>query len=132
MKLRADTIIASFVVALFSSFLTALAVLLVRTLSISTFKIKFLGDLVANIYILFFLSGFVFFKGSSIAAWLVYRHDVAWGYKLEMGKVMPIFILSFTMAVSIYLAIYFYLATEIKFLSYVENPRALIQHQQKL
>ncbi len=125
MKFRADTILAAFVVALFSSFLTALAVLLVRTLAVSTFKIKFIGDLIVNIYILFFLSAFVFFKGSTLAAWLVYRHDVAWGYKLEMNKVWPIFAMSFGMAAVIFLAIYLYTTSEIKLLAYLDNVSPL-------
>jgi hypothetical protein len=132
MKLRADTIIAAFVVALFASFLTALAVLLVRTLAVSTFKVKFFGDIVANIYILFFLSGFVFFKGSSLAAWLVYRHDVAWGYKLEMRKVMPIFLISFGMATAIFFAVQFYITSEVKFLAYLEDPRSVIHTKKGL
>lgn len=105
MKIKADTILASFVVALFSSLLTALAVLLVEILSTSLVRAQFIADLVVNIYILFFLSGFVFFKGSSIAAWLLYRHDVEWGYKIKYRQVMPIFIISFSMAVVVYFAI---------------------------
>lgn len=121
MKFRADTILASFVVALFASFLTALAVLLVKTLAVSTFKIKFIGDIIINIYILFFLSGFIFFKGASLAAWLIYRHDVVWGYKVTMGQIMPIFALSFGMATVVYFAIYFFAITQSNLLAYLEN-----------
>ena len=131
MKFRADTLLASFVVAIFASFLTALAVLLVQALSLSVYHLRFLGDLVLNLYILFFLAGFLFFRGSSIAAWLLYRHDVVWGYHLEFKRVIPIFSLSFVMAIVVFLAIYSYITTEYPTLGYlhksIESVRTMRQ-----
>src|SRR3989344_4801581 len=119
MKIRADTILASFVVALFASFLTALAVLLVKGLAVSVLRNRVIMDLIFNIYILFFFAGFVFFRGSSTAAWLLYRHDIEWGYKVRFRQVLPIFLLSFVMAMSVYAAIYSYLTSQYRFLAYL-------------
>lgn len=132
MKLRADTILASFVVALFASFLTALAVLLVKGLTVSVFRSKLVIDLIFNIYILFFFAGFVFFKGSATAAWLLYRHDVEWEYKVRWQQILPIFALSFVMAISVYAAIYSYITSEYRFLAYLQGPKQVIEKVRKL
>lgn len=132
MKLRADTILASFVVALFASFLTALAVLLVKGLAASIFRSKMLIDLILNIYILFFFAGFIFFKGSSTAAWLLYRHDVEWGYKVRLRQIVPIFALSFVMAISVFAAIYSYLTSEYRSLAYLQGPKQVIEKVRQL
>jgi len=120
-KFRADTVLASFVVAIFASFLTALAVMLVKALSISVYHLKFLGDLIFNLYILFFLAGFIFFRGSALAAWLLYRHDVTWGYHLEYRRVLPIFALSFIMAVIVFSAIYTYITSQYPILAFISS-----------
>lgn len=132
MKLRADTILASFVVALFASFLTALAVLLVKGLTVSVFRSNLLVDLIFNIYILFFFAGFIFFKGSSTAAWLLYRHDTSWEYKVRWQLILPIFALSFVMAISVYAAIYSYLTSEYRFLAYLHGPKQVIEKVKQL
>ncbi|MBI4090546.1 MAG: hypothetical protein HY422_00815 [Candidatus Komeilibacteria bacterium] len=132
MKFRADTLLASFVVALFASFLTALAVLLVKGLTVSVFRSTLLVDLIFNIYILFFFAGFVFFKGSSTAAWLLYRHDVGWGYKVRLRQILPIFALSFVMAISVYAAIYSYLTSEYRFLALVHGPKEVVEKVRQL
>ncbi len=119
--MHSDTLMASFVVALFSSFLTALAVLLVRTMAITVLRFQTLADLILNIYILFFFAGFVFFKGSSVAAWLLYRHDVAWGYELNYRKILPIFFTSLIIALVVYFAILFYIKSELPLLSYLHQ-----------
>ena len=129
MKFRLDTILASFVVAIFSSFLTALGVLLVKTIALSVFKADFIADLINNLFILFFLSGFIFFKGSSVAAWMLYRHDVAWGYKLAYKRVLPIFILSFIMALVVFFAVYYYVTTEVPALAYLGRSAEIIQQR---
>lgn len=108
MNVRADTLLVSFIVALLSSFLIALAVLLLKTLSISAFNARLFADITINLLILIFFSIFIFIRGSMIAAWLLYRHDVPWGYKLEFKKVVPILGLSFLMAISLFFAVYYY------------------------
>ncbi len=127
MKLRFDTILASFVVALFSSFIVALAALLVKALAISFFDRKLFADLTINLLILFFLGGVVFFKGSSLAAWLLYRHDVAWGYKIEFKQIAPILLISLIMATAVFFAVYFYSTGKIEALAYLEKSAKLFR-----
>jgi len=121
MHLRSDTILASFIVAVFSSFLSAMSVILTRALASYSFPGRSLLDLLLNIYILFFFSAFVFFKGSAVAAWLLYRHDVAWGYTLQYHKVLPIFLLSFGIAAIVFFAVYYYIATDVPVLAYLSR-----------
>jgi len=130
MKFRADTILAAFVVAIFSSFLTALGILLVKVLSVSVLNSNYIAELAGNLYILFFLSGFVFFKGSAVAAWLLYRHDVSWGYQLEYKRVIPIFFISFIMAVVVFFAVYYYVTTSFPALAYLERSVEFIERKQ--
>ena len=121
MEFKSSTIYASFLVAIFASFLTALSVLLVKVAAISRFDIALAGNITINIFILLFLSGFIFFKGSVLAAWLVYRHDVPWGFKLGYRKVWPIFITSFVMSAVVFSAIYFYSIGEIEAIAYLQK-----------
>ena len=121
MHLRSDTILASFVVGVFSSFLTAMSVILIRALASYSFPGSALLDLLMNIYLLFFFSAFVFFKGSTVAAWLLYRHDVAWGYTLPYRKVFPIFFLSLGMAAIVFFAVYYYITTDVPALAYLSK-----------
>ena len=127
MKSRVDVILISFIVALFSSLLTALAVLLARTLAASILPTDLISDYFINVFLLFVFSGFVFFYGSKLAAWLLYRHDVAWGYKLDLKRVLPIFTASFIMAAVVFFGVYFFITQEVPTLAYVDRSRELLQ-----
>jgi hypothetical protein len=115
---RADTVLAAFVVALLASFLVALAALLVKTLSIGVFDRELYANLTINILILFFFGGFALFKGSSLAAWLIYRHDVSWGYKLQSKRIYPIFFSSLVISGIVFSAVYFFGTQELAALAY--------------
>ena len=130
-KISYGTIMAAFVVALFSSFLMALGFLLVQSLATTRFlSNNIIGDLIVNIYILFFLAGFVFFKGSSVAAWLLYRHEAVWGYKPEFKQILPIFGIAIVMASVVFFAIYFYIQSEIPLLAILQEGAAAVRPNQ--
>lgn len=106
MKLRGSTFIASFIVAIFSSLLIALTVVLFRAIASTVVRHQYLVQYVLNIYILIFFSAFVFFKGSSTAAWLVYRHELSWGYTVQRKDIAVIFALSCVMALVVFGGLY--------------------------
>ena len=115
-RFRADAVLAAFVVALATAFLVALAMLLLKTISIPLLQLdkRLFADLTINLLILFAFALFVLLKGSALATWLLYRHDITWGYKIEKKRVVPIFILAVVMAGAIYSSIYVFATREIE------------------
>lgn len=132
MQIRSDTIIASFIVALFSSFLTALAVLLVKILAQSVVRADIIFEYVLNIYILFFFAAFVFYRGSRTAAWLLYKHETSWGYSVTYRQTMPIFAISFLMSCAVFFALNAYFAQELSYLSLLEHSRYFLEKARRL
>lgn len=113
MKFRQEIIFGSFIVALLSSFIVVLAGVLLRAVSLSRLHSSLLGEVTFEMLILLFFAAFVFFKGSAVAAWFIFRHDVPWGYRVHFKMVLPLFVTSFLMAAPIFFAVYFFSIEEI-------------------
>jgi len=133
-RFRSDSILAAFVVAIATSFLTALAMLLLKAVQIPALRLdmRLFADVTISLLILFFLSIFVLIKGSTFAAWLLYRREIGWGEKTLKRNIIPIFIISLIMSFAIFSAVYAYGTGEIDKFAYLQSAAQFLERPSTL